>query len=99
MRVGGGVALVTGASSGVRGVVRRAWRAFAGGWSPGWGEGGAGLVAWVCSSAGRKGVGGVVVSAGRKAGLDAFVERLRWEPGGTGLTVSVLVPGVVDTAF
>ncbi|MFL6072563.1 MAG: SDR family NAD(P)-dependent oxidoreductase [Mycobacteriales bacterium] len=66
---------------------------------PGMVAGGAGHVAFVSSIAGRTAVAGEAVYAATKAGLDVFAESLRWELGGTGVTVGVLVPGVVDTGF
>jgi short-subunit dehydrogenase len=60
---------------------------------------GTGSLIYVTSIAGRTGVAGEAVYAATKAGLDAFAESLRLELRGTGLTVGVLVPGVVATQF
>jgi short-subunit dehydrogenase len=58
-----------------------------------------GVLVFVTSIAGRMGVAGEAVYAATKAGLDVFAESLRLELRGTGVTVGVLVPGVVATAF
>jgi short-subunit dehydrogenase len=60
---------------------------------------GRGALVYVTSIAGRMGVAGEAVYAATKAGLDVFAESLRLELRGTGVSVGVLVPGIVDTAF
>ncbi len=60
---------------------------------------GHGAVCFVSSIAGRTGVAGESVYAGTKSGLDGFAESLRAEARGSGVTVGLVVPGVVDTGF
>ena len=66
---------------------------------PGMIERGCGAICFVASIAGRTGVAGEAVYAAAKAGLDTFVDSLRVETAGSGVNVSVVVPGVVDTGF
>lgn len=66
---------------------------------PGMRTRGAGRLVFVSSIAGRLGVGGEAVYAATKAGLDCFAESLRAELRGTGVTVGVVVPGVIATSF
>jgi short-subunit dehydrogenase len=58
-----------------------------------------GAICFVTSIAGRTGVAGEAVYAATKAGLDTFADSLRVETAGSGVNVSVVVPGVVDTGF
>ncbi|WP_020658532.1 SDR family NAD(P)-dependent oxidoreductase [Amycolatopsis benzoatilytica] len=60
---------------------------------------GRGQLVFVSSIAGRTGVAGEAVYAATKSGVDAFAESLRFELHGTGVTVGVVVPGVVRTEF
>lgn len=58
-----------------------------------------GALVFVGSIAGAVGVPGETVYSATKAGLSVFADLLREEVRATGVTVSTLVPGVVDTAF
>ncbi|NUR97328.1 MAG: SDR family NAD(P)-dependent oxidoreductase [Kribbellaceae bacterium] len=58
-----------------------------------------GHIALVGSVAGRTAVAGEAVYAATKAALDIFAESLRLELRGSGVTVSLTLPGVVDTGF
>ncbi|SBT43180.1 SDR family NAD(P)-dependent oxidoreductase [Micromonospora narathiwatensis] len=58
-----------------------------------------GHLAFVGSIAGRLGVAEEAVYAASKAGLDIFAQSLRPELARHRITVSVVVPGVVDTPF
>lgn len=66
---------------------------------PGMVERGTGRLVLVSSVAGRTGVAGEAVYAAAKAGLDVFAESVRLELSGTGVGVTTIVPGVVDTPF
>ncbi|HEU4674653.1 MAG TPA: SDR family NAD(P)-dependent oxidoreductase [Motilibacteraceae bacterium] len=58
-----------------------------------------GALVFVGSIAGAVGVPGETVYSATKAGLAVFADLLREEVRAGGITVSTLVPGVVDTAF
>lgn len=62
-------------------------------------ERGRGHLAFVSSIAGCMGVAEEAVYAAAKSGLRTFAESLRYELTDSGIGVSVVVPGVVDTAF
>lgn len=67
--------------------------------APGMAEQGGGHVVHVSSIAGATAVADEAVYSATKAGLDTFAEATRRELAGGGVGVSVVVPGVVDTAF
>jgi NAD(P)-dependent dehydrogenase (short-subunit alcohol dehydrogenase family) len=56
-------------------------------------------ICFVTSIAGRTGLVGEAVYSATKACLDAFAESLLGETARSGVTISVVVPGVVDTGF
>jgi short-subunit dehydrogenase len=58
-----------------------------------------GHLAFVASVAGRTGVAQESVYAATKSGLLGFADSLQLELAGTGVTVSTISPGAVDTAF
>jgi short-subunit dehydrogenase len=58
-----------------------------------------GAISFVTSIAGRTGVAGEAVYSATKAGLDTFADSLRIESAKSGVDISVVVPGVVDTGF
>jgi short-subunit dehydrogenase len=66
---------------------------------PGMVENRHGAICFVTSIAGRTGVAGEAVYSATKAGLDACAESLRAETTRSGVNISVVVPGVVDTGF
>jgi short-subunit dehydrogenase len=66
---------------------------------PGMAERGRGAVVFVSSIAGVTGVRQEAVYAATKAGLSAFAESLGYELRSHGVTVSLIVPGVIDTPF
>lgn len=67
--------------------------------APGMAERGSGRLMFVSSIAGATGVRNEAVYAATKAGLNYLAESLTYEMAGTGVGVSLVLPGVVDTPF
>lgn len=66
---------------------------------PGMAERGSGRLVFVSSIAGATGVRHEAVYAATKAGLNCLAESLGYELAGTGVGVSLVLPGVVNTPF
>lgn len=60
---------------------------------------GSGRLAFVGSIAGAVGAAGESIYAATKSALTGYADSLRVELAGTGVGITVLLPGVVDTAF
>jgi short-subunit dehydrogenase len=60
---------------------------------------GSGRFVFISSIAGETGVRGEAAYAAAKSGLNRFAESLAYELAGSGVGVSLVVPGVVDTPF
>src|SRR5215469_2974497 len=67
--------------------------------APGMAERGSGRLVFVSSIAGVTGVRNEAVYAATKAGLNCLAESLAYELAHTGVGVSLVLPGVVDTPF
>jgi short-subunit dehydrogenase len=67
--------------------------------APGMAERGTGRLVFVSSIAGATGVRNEAVYAATKAGLNYLAESLSYELAGTGVGISLVLPGVVDTPF